>query len=78
MILVSYKYLKIAHSVDNHNFSIYNGNERIVYNTYKHKTLKYIEQCEKIYRLKGVEHFEALKLFLKDSFNIELILNKGV
>ena len=73
MILVNYSDLKLAHSVDRHNFSVYNGNKIIVYNTYKHKTLKYIEQCNKIYRLKGVEHFEALKVFLKDNFNIELI-----
>ena len=73
MIQVNRKDLKIAHSVDKRNFSVYNGNERIVYNTYKHKTLKYMEQCDKIYRLKGIEHFKALKLFLKDNFNIELI-----
>ena len=73
MISVNYNDLKLAHSVDKHNFSVYNGNERLVYNTYTHKTLKYMEQCSKIYRLKGVEHFEALKLFLKDNFNIELI-----
>ena len=73
MISVNYRDLKLAHSVDKHNFSVYNGNERLVYNTYKHKTLKYIEQCAKIYKLKGADHFEALKLFLKDNFNIELI-----
>ena len=73
MISVSYSDLKIAHSADKHNFSVYNNNKRIVYNTYKHKTLKYMEQCDKIYRLKGAEHFEALKVFLKDNFNIELI-----
>lgn len=73
MIQVNRKDLKLANSVDKHNFSVYNGNDRIVYNTHKHKTLKYMEQCNKIYRLKGVEHFEALKMFLKDNFNIELI-----
>ena len=73
MILVNYSDLKITRSSDDHNFSVYNGNKRLVYNTYKHKTLKYIEQCNNIYRLKGVEHFEALKLFLKDNFNIGLI-----
>lgn len=73
MITVCYADLKLAHSVDKHNFSVYKGNERLVYNTYKHKTFKYMEQCDKIYRLKGAEHLEALKIFLKDSFNIELI-----
>ena len=72
MITVKYKDLKIAYSADKHNFSVYNGNKRIVYNLYKYRTLKYVEQCNKIYMLKGDEHFEALKLFLKNSFNIEI------
>lgn len=73
VFFVSYNKLKLAHSVDKHNFSVYNGNDRIVYNTYKHMTLKYMEQCNNAYRLKGSERFEALKVFLKDNFNIELI-----
>lgn len=73
MITVCFADLKLAHSVDKHNFTVYKGNESLVYNTYKHKTLKYIEQCDKIYRLKGAEHRDALKLFLKENFNIELI-----
>lgn len=73
MISINYSDLKLAHSVDKHNFSVYEGNKRIVYNIYKHRTLKYIEQCNNAYRLTGSERFEALKMFLKDNFNIELI-----
>ena len=72
MSIVYIENIKVAYSADKHNFSVYDGNKRIVYNTLKFRTLKYIEQCNAIYKLKGEEHKTALKLFLKDNFDIEV------